>query len=88
MELTTFPEDLKRYISILLKHFPLRIIYKDILAFVESVCRTCYSPQEEANAINLNGYDPILRSIINVLLQHYYYCQFKEKEEKLKEKDK
>lgn len=29
--------------------------------------------------MNLNGYDHVLRSIINVLLQQYYYCQFKEK---------
>jgi hypothetical protein len=33
-ELISFPEDFKRYIGILIKHFPLRLIYKDILAFI------------------------------------------------------
>lgn len=34
-------------------------------------------PQEETNLMNLNGFENILKSIINVLLQQYYYCQFK-----------
>jgi hypothetical protein len=70
------------------RHFPLRIIYKDILSFVEAVSKTCYMPQEENNLANLNGYDNILRSIVNVLLQQYYYCQFKEKEDKIREAEK
>jgi hypothetical protein len=45
-DLLSFPEDFKRYIAILIRHFPLRIIYKDILGFVEAVCKTCYFPQE------------------------------------------
>jgi hypothetical protein len=73
----SFPDDFKRYIGILIRHFPLRFIYKDILGFVEAIIKTCYMPQEETNLMNLNGFENILKSIINVLLQQYYYCQFK-----------
>lgn len=44
-DLLSFPEDFKRYIGILIKHFPMRLIYRDILGFVEAICKTCYTPQ-------------------------------------------
>jgi hypothetical protein len=81
-----FPEDFRKYIGILLRHFPLRLIYKDILSFFEAVVGVCYFPQEEDIKLKLNGLEGILRLIINALLNHYYYCQFKEREEKLKER--
>ena len=46
----SFPEAFRQYIGILLQHFPLRIIYRDIFDFVERVAATCYGGQEDTVA--------------------------------------
>jgi hypothetical protein len=74
-----WPEVYRNYIGILTRHFPLRLIYNDILHFVEQIARTCYGGQEDTNAFELNKMEGCYRSLIGGLINYYYYSQFKDK---------
>lgn len=41
-EVPELPEIFREYVDILLRHFPLRAIYKDIISFVQGVVKNCY----------------------------------------------
>lgn len=77
--MVSWPDTYRNYISILTRHFPLRIIYNDILHFVEQIAKTCYGGQEDTNSLELNKVEGCYRSLISGLINYYYYSQFKEK---------
>jgi hypothetical protein len=42
LEVLSFAEAFSKYIDILLMHFSLKFIYKDILNFVAGIAKNCY----------------------------------------------
>ena len=48
------PEVYKDYIEILLRHFALRYIYKDVINFIFGVTRTCFNSWEDTNLFEVN----------------------------------
>ena len=53
-EILSFPDIFREYIEILLRHFSLRFIYRDIINFVFGIARVCYNGWEETNAFDIN----------------------------------
>ena len=55
LEVLSFPDVFKEYVEILLRHFPLRFIYKDIINFLSGICKSCYNGWEDNNALDINA---------------------------------
>jgi hypothetical protein len=87
LEVLSFPDVFKEYVEILLRHFPLRFIYKDIINFISGICKSCYNGWEDNNALDINvRNEAIFRPIISVILSTYYYDHLKAFKEKTWEK--
>jgi len=49
----SFSDIFKDYIEILLKHFSLKFIYKDVINFVSGIAKNCYQGWEESNSFEM-----------------------------------
>lgn len=76
--------------DILVRHFPLRYIYKDVVSFILSMMKICYLGWEESNDLHLNTkHEAIFVPIITAILSLYYFAPlaaYKERDEKSREK--
>ena len=75
---------IRAYFATLLKHIPLRTIYKDIIYFLDRFAKTCFSmPHKESSLLHLTEYEHTMNLITRSILKEYYYCQFREKDPKI-----
>lgn len=68
-EVLSLHENFRDYIDILLKHFPLRYIYKDIVNFITGIGKNCYNGWEQSNSFDLIAKsEAIFRPIVKAIL--------------------